>query len=163
MKNVQPKIKWLLLLVIILLIANAVSLYFLFNRPDQKSRYQEKRSAILNFLKNDVGFTDKQIIQFDSLSNLQKQISKPLFDKSADRKEQILTEAAEQHFSDEAIDTAATKITDEEKDFEIVMLKHLRDVRAICTTEQLVKFDQGFYKLIVKRNRNTANKEKTNH
>ena len=157
MRNPQSKSKWLLLLVAILIITNAISLYFLFYSQPSFSHSQERRSAILNFLKTDVGFTDSQLHQFDSLSNLHRENSKPLYDKSADRKIYILTQAASQNFSDPAIDSAAQAISSEQNKFESLMLQHLRNIRSLCTPDQLPKFDSGFYKLIVKRKRSAGN------
>lgn len=156
--HIQPKWKWLLLMVVILIITNAVSLYFLFTRDNQSSRYQERRSVILNFLKNDVGFSPGQMARFDSLSSMHKEASKPLFDSSANKKEIILLQAASNNFSDGAIDTAARAISNEQEKFEVLMLTHLRGIRSLCTPGQLPKFDKGFYKLIVKRTRNSDKK-----
>ena len=155
--STQSRPKWLLLLVAILIITNAASLYFLFYRQPSSSHTQERRSAILSFLKSDVGFTDVQLHQFDSLSNLHRESSKPLYDKSAGVKINILLKAASQSFSDSAINLAAQSISEEQDKFETLMLQHLRNIRALCTPEQLPRFDSGFYKLIVKRKRSAGN------
>lgn len=150
------KVKWLLLLLVMLIFTNAISLYFLLNRQCTSSKSQDRRSVILNFLKKDVGFSDIQLKQFDSLSNLHRTNTRPLYEKSAEKKVIILKRAASEQFSDLAIDSAAADISKEQNVFEVAMLQHLRTIRALCSREQLPKFDSGFYSLIIKRPHKSA-------
>lgn len=147
----NPQSKWLLILVIILLVTNAASLYFLFNREERPSKREQRHSAIVQFLKKDVGFSEDQMKSFENLSKQHREKSEPLFEESANRKEKILRDAAAENLSDSAMSKAASGIAVEQEHFEKIMLRHLKQVRSICTPEQLPKFDSGFYKLIVKR------------
>ena len=139
------------MLVLILLLTNAASLFFLFNREERPSRREQRHSAIIQFLKNDVGFSDAQMEDFEQLSKQHRDSTEPLFEESANKKEQILSLAATADLSDSAINKAASDIALEQEHFEQVMLRHLKKLRSICTADQLPKFDAGFYKLIVKR------------
>lgn len=147
----NPQSKWLVILVLILLVTNAASLYFLYNREERMSKREQRHSAIVQFLKKDVGFSDAQMQRFENLSKQHREKSEPLFEETANKKEQILKDAAAENLSDSAMAKAASGIALEQEHFEQIMLGHLKQVRSICTPEQLPKFDSGFYKLIVKR------------
>lgn len=155
----ESRSKWLVLIVFILIITNAVSLFFLLNNRKQDSRGEHRRSAIKNFLKNDVGFSEAQLTAFDSMSQSHRNSIRPLYDGLAKKRESILGEAAHQNFQDSSIRIAAKEISESQVTFEEGMLNHLREIRSICTPDQLPRFDSGFYKLITRRRSSTSQKK----
>ncbi|HPH83963.1 MAG TPA: hypothetical protein PLC48_00835 [Ferruginibacter sp.] len=151
--NEHPKSKTLLIIIGILLVANIVMLaFFLLDNPEHnKADRTDKKTYISNYLKKDVGFSDKQLVQYDTISNRQRAEMKLQFEEIRKKKEQIFRQMVPMNFSDSAIELAAAAITNEQKIFERKMLQHLREIRNLCDTDQIARFDSGFYKIIGKR------------
>lgn len=151
--NTQPKNKILIIIIGILLIANIVTLsLLLMGKKDQaKPARADKKAQIVAFLKDDVGFTQAQLNQYDTLSKEHRSNMKSLFDDMGAGREGIFKQLSSQSFSDSAVDNAAKAIAEQQNAFEIIMLRHLKDIRNICTPEQRPIFDSGFYKIIAKR------------
>lgn len=152
------KNKILLITVIVLLLINIAMLVFFLNKGSEKRRPHGGREAMMiEFLKNEVGFTPQQLTQYDTLSKQHREIMKESFEKMRKRKEQQLKELGAGAFSDSAIEQVATLSANLQKDLELNMLKHFTTIRKLCTPEQQSKFDSLFYKVW---NRRGDNKKK---
>ncbi|MEP7164971.1 MAG: periplasmic heavy metal sensor [Ferruginibacter sp.] len=151
--NTQPKNKVLIIIIGILLIANIVTLsLFLLNKQEHsRPGRPDKKAQVTAFLKKEVGFTEDQLVRYDTISNEHRSKLKTVFDDMAEGREQIFQKLSADSFNDSAIDVAANAIADQQKGFEIIMLSHLKDIRNICTPAQRAVFDTGFYKIIAKR------------
>ncbi len=131
----------------ILLIANIVLLsVFLSDKPDGKKG--EHKNQMTDFLQKEIRFNDEQMAEFEFIKSDHRSQVKELFDKMRSNKEQAFKELGTKSFSDSAIINAATYSAMQQKDLEIQMLKHLKDIRNICTPQQRAKFDTGFYKVM---------------
>ena len=149
--NEQPKSKVLIIIIGILLIANIVMLAFFMLNNKHKNVTKERRAYVIEYLEKEVGFTSEQMARYDSLSKHHREQVKLAFkDLSAERKN-ILKNLAGASFSDSAINSAANGIYERQKLFEFNMLRHLKDIRAICTDAQRLRFDTGFYKIFGRR------------
>jgi len=149
--NAQPRNKVLIIIIGILLIANIATLsFFLLNKKDRPAR-SDRKAQITAFLKNDVGFTNTQLNLYDTLSKEHRASLKGMLDEISFGRENILKELASREFSDSGMDIAVKKIEDYQNDFEMKMLRHLKDIRNICTPAQKPVFDAGFYKIIARR------------
>jgi hypothetical protein len=151
--NEHPKSKTLLIIIGILLVANIVMLaFFLMDKPEHnKTERTDKKTYIANYLKKDIGFSDKQLVEYDTISNRQRAEMKLLYDQIRKKKEQIFRQLVPMNFSDSAIEMATVEITNEQRIFERKMLQHLREIRNLCDPAQIARFDTGFYKIIGKR------------
>jgi len=151
--NEHPKSKTLLIIIGILLVANIVMLaFFLLDKPEHsKTDRTDKKAYIANYLKKDIGFSDKQLLLYDTISNQQRAEMKLLYDQIRKKKEHIFKQMVPMNFSDSAIELAASEITNEQRIFERKMLQHLREIRNLCDPTQIARFDSGFYKIIGKR------------
>jgi Spy/CpxP family protein refolding chaperone len=160
--DTQPKNKVLIILIGILLIANIVTLtLFLMNKNEPgRSGRADRKAQIINFLKKDVGFTESQLNRYDTLSKEHRAATKEIFDDIAADRENVFKQLASQQFSDSAIDIAVNAIAGQQKTFELKMLRHLKDIRNICTPAQQAVFDTGFYKIIAKRGEGRKDKER---
>ena len=67
------------------------------------------------------------------------------------QRERVFKDLALNDFKDSAIEVAAVNISSQQKEFELLMLRHMNNIRSICTAEQRPVFDSGFYKIISKR------------
>ena len=159
--STQQKNKILIIIIGILLIANIVTLsFFLLKKNDHgRSGRPDKKAQIAAFLKKEVGFTGTQLNDYDTLSATHRPKMKSVFDNMATGREAIFQKLASQSFSASAIDIAANAIADQQKEFEVIMLHHLKDIRNICTPAQQAVFDTGFYKIISKKGEGRKNKK----
>ncbi len=147
----EPKSKMLIILIAILFIANMITLYILFaNKPEMKER-PDKRAAAMAFLKDSVGFNEKQLVEYDSLSSRHRRSVKSIFDEMGQRRENTFKDLAKADFSDSAIAGKAALLSEQQKDIEVTILHHIKDIRNLCNPEQLAAFDAGYYKNIVRR------------
>ncbi len=149
----SPKNKTLLIIIGVLLVANIGTLcFFLLNRHHHKKEgFESKKNNIAMYLKNDIGFSELQIKQFDSLSTDHHKQVEVSFDEMRKEKEVRLKQLALQSFSDSGINAAVNNSVEKQKAIETEMLYHLKAIRELCTEEQRIKFDTGFYKVIIKK------------
>ena len=151
--NKQPQNKVLILIIGILLVANIATLSFFMMKKCDKPRTtkSDKKVMISNFLQQEVGFTKEQLNRYDTMSKQHRLEMRQSFDGMATQREQVFTKLAGNDFNDSAIQLAAVDISNQQKDFELLMLRHLDEIRGICTPQQKPIFDAGFYKIISKR------------
>jgi len=150
-----PKSKLLLIIIGILLLSNIVLLSFLMlNKPAQKRgmRGGDRYAVISSFLKTDIGFSKEQLQQYDTLHAHHRTIIKAMFDSVRSNKEIYLKDLSSSHFSDSAITATATLSVNNQKDIEVLIFRHFRDIMSICTPEQQPKFDSLFYKVLNRKN-----------
>jgi hypothetical protein len=147
----EPKSKMLIIIIAILFVANMITLYILFaNKPVMKER-QDRRAGTIAFLKDSVGFNENQLVEYDSLNNRHRRAVKNIFDEMGQQRENTFKDLATANFNDSAIAAKAALLSEQQKDIEVTMLHHIKDIRNLCTPSQLAVFDAGFYKNIVRR------------
>lgn len=151
--NKQPQNKILILIIGILLAANIATLsFFLMNTGEKpvEAKY-DRKAMVSNFLQKEVGFTKEQMSRYDTMSKLHRQEMRKSFEGMSAQRERVFKELATRDFHDSAIHVAAAEISSQQKEFELLMLRHMNNIRGICTAEQRPVFDSGFYKIISKR------------
>ena len=152
MINNQNKSKVFLLIIAILVIANIAMLSFFLQKKETKPRVDkpDRKTVISNFLKNEIGFNQSQLIQYDTLSNRQRDKMKSLFEDMRNNKNSQLKQLAPGNFSDSIINVVADQAVVSQKMMNIQMSNHIKSVRELCTPEQLPKFDSLFIKAFSK-------------
>lgn len=146
--NTQPKSKILIILIAILLITN-ISLLVIFLNQKPEKRF-DRKSMMGAYLKNEIGFSPEQMVDFDSIRAQHRRQVKSLFDGVRGTKIATFKALGNNAFSDSAIQNAAAESAKQQEDLERTMLKHLKDIRNICTPSQQLVFDTGFYKIMQK-------------
>ncbi|MBS1742710.1 MAG: periplasmic heavy metal sensor [Bacteroidetes bacterium] len=156
--NEKPKSKILVSIIGILLVANIVMLSFLIwkNDADRKQRINERDNnsrskAVKEYLRKEIGFSETQLADYDSLSKKHRQELKTVFNSLAAERKKTFKILADASFSDSAIEQAAAVIHASQPDLEKGMLTHLKDIRNLCTPEQKTRFDSSFYKIFGRR------------
>lgn len=151
--NNQPRNKILILIIGILLLANIATLsFFLVNRCDKPKQVKyERREMVMRFLQKEVGFSKEQMGRYEEMSKLHREEMRKSFDGMSAQRERVFKGLALADFTDSAIQVAAGDISSQQKEFELLMLRHMNNIRSICTPEQRATFDSGFYKIISKR------------
>lgn len=144
------KNKVLIAAVAILLVTNiAVLVYFLScNKPPQRSDPRKDREqAMVDFLKKDIGFSDQQMSLYDTLSKEHKTKVRADFDSMRKSKQVLFKELGPGGFGDSVMNSVARRSADLQEQMEIQMLQHFKKIRALCTADQVPKFDSLFYKI----------------
>ena len=149
----EPKNKILLIIIAVLLITNIVLVTFLLiNKPSSKKGMRGDRSTMIAaFLQNEIGFDQQQLKQYDSLNVPNRTKIKAMFDTLKSEKENQFKQLTIDNFSDTAILKTANNISAKQKEIEIVLYKHYKEIRNICDPKQLPKFDSLFYKILNKK------------
>lgn len=156
--NEQPKNKILIIIIGLLLVANVVMLgFFLWNNHAEKKeraleRDKSSRSKfVADYLKNEVGFNNEQLVRYDSISKKHREQLKAAFGELAAERKKTFASLAAASFTDSAMNNAANEIHERQRVLELSMLKHLKEIRNLCTAEQVARFDTGFYKIFGRR------------
>ena len=153
--------KTLLVLIAILLLANIGGLiFFLLNKPcrEKENASNDRKNAMRGYLSNDIGFSETQMVSYDTLTAQHRRDMQPLFDSLKKEKEKRLKYISQYSFADTAITTAVGKTAARQQLVELKMLMHLKDVRNICSDKQKVKFDTSIYKVFAKKGNNDPKK-----
>lgn len=147
--STSSKSRILVAAVIFLLLTNiAMLVFFLWGKGPGKKDFHGGREAMMKeFLQKDIGFTQQQLQQYDTLSRQHRENAKAAFDEMRNNREQELRELGRNGFSDSAIGLAAGKSSTMQKEMVEKMLLHFKDIRKLCTPEQQPKFDSLFYKI----------------
>lgn len=150
MINTQNKSKVFLLIIAILLITNIAMIVFFVMKKNtgRHGRFQERKEMIAQFLKKDIGFNVAQLQQFDSLSTKHRDAVKKMFEDLRSTKDKQFAQLATANFTDSVIEDVALQSAASQKMTEVKMFNHLRNIRLLCTPEQLPKFDSLFVKIL---------------
>ena len=145
--------KLLLLIISVLLIANIGLLYFfVFNKAQKPHGHtgDEMRKIAIEKVKNEVGLSDEQASQYDSLRTNQFKKMKPLFEDLTKSKEEFFSLIYQQGVSDSVITAYASKIGEKQMSLDLSTFRYFQSLKGLCTEEQKPKMD-SFIKQIVKR------------
>lgn len=161
MINTQNKSKVLVAIIIMLVIANVVLVSFLLLKKDpvKKDKYEERKAMIATFLENEIGFSTAQLQQYDTLSSNHRDNIKKVFDSLRSSKDKQFNQLAAGNFSDSVMNMVADQSAVSQKMMELQMFNHLKNIRQLCTAEQLPKFDSLFAKVLKKRGGDGRKKE----
>jgi Tfp pilus assembly protein PilO len=154
MINKTNRSKTLVLIIAILLLANiGVLAYFFANKPTPRKNNPSPqwKNALANYLKADIGFDTVQLKQYESLKVTHRKSLDTLFEQLKTEKENRLNFLAENKYSDSSIIQAVNSTSEKQKMLDLQMLRHLRDVRSLCTEEQKGRFDTSIYKIMARR------------
>src|ERR1700750_2310497 len=136
--------KVLLFLVGILLITNIILLVFFVGKKDdskpQRGPGRDRSSMVRDFLKDSVGFNDQQLTQYDTLRQHNRENMKPLFEDLGNAKINYYRYVSQPN-ADSASQGAAIQIGEKQKALDVAFFNHFRQVRSLCTADQLPKYD----------------------
>ena len=150
----QNRSKILITIIGILLVANiALVSFFLLKKDERKhEKRMDRKTVIGNFLKNEIGFNDAQMQQYDSMSDWHSKYMKTMFEANRNSKDKQFKELTAADFSDSIMNAIADQSAATQKSLELQMFSHLKNIRALCTPAQQPKFDSLFVKILNKRN-----------
>jgi periplasmic protein CpxP/Spy len=135
----MAKNKILLFIIAILLVTNIAMLFFFMRM--KPSENQSKKLGFTEKLKDQVGFTQQQMAVFEP--------KKKIFWTHVRERSAALKKTKEQFYQfmydptvpDSVIQAKADVIGEQQRDLDLYVIKHFKDIRTLCTPEQLPKFD----------------------
>jgi protein CpxP len=157
MRTERASNKVFIIIIALLLIANIATIYMLLSG---RKPADEHKNAMRNYLQKEIGFSQKQMQDFDTIKSLHRREVKPLFEMMRENKKNNLQKLGAAGFSDSALAATAAAAGAEQQAMEMKMLRHIRDIRNLCTPAQRTVFDTGFYKVMSKPAPNAKKKEK---
>ena len=146
--NKEPKNKILLIIISVLLLSNIVLVIFLLKPFSKNGPRGNRTEMIATFLQKEIGFNQQQLKQYDSLSEPNRTKVKAMFEALRNDKENKFKQLASEKFSDSVIINISTAIATQQEEIEIILYKHYRDIRNLCSTTQQPVFDSLFYKVL---------------
>jgi hypothetical protein len=137
----------LLSIIGILLITNIAVVVFFLNH---KCHEEPRGPGFTERLKKEVGFTPEQMKVFEPKKRAFWDKMHRGFDNLKNTKEKFYYQMYDPSIPDSVIESRAEVIGKEQKELDLQVLRHFKDIRTICTPEQLPKFD-SLLPLIIKR------------
>jgi protein CpxP len=138
------KTKVLIFIIIVLFLANLAMLgYFLSAEKPEKSRGGGDRGPnVMNtVLQEKVGFTEEQMKRVSELRKQHWDNMRQLFDESRKAKIDFYKNLSQTEVSDTLLKTAAFRIGKTQEAIDLQTFRNFRDVRSLCTPEQLPRYD----------------------
>lgn len=146
--NTLSRNKILLSIIAILLITNIGMLIF-FLRCNRHP-VEEKRKGFTERLKTEVGFTPQQMEIFEPKKKAFWDKMRARFDEIKKTKEDFYYQMYDPAIPDSVIVQKADVIGDQQKELDLQVIRHFKDVRKLCTPEQLPRYD-SLLPAIIKR------------
>lgn len=148
----MTKNRILVLLVGVLLLTNAALLYFFLTKDcGPKEMRRSREAAVKEMLQQQVGFSPAQLQQYETLSSTHREAMRPFLDSMHTAREAQLKQLAAAGFTDSAMSVAATASATRQQRMELLMLGHIKKIRALCTPAQQPVFDTMYHKLVGRR------------
>lgn len=136
--NQLSRNKILLSIISILLITNVVMLVLFLRiekpEPPKKLGFTEK-------LKNEVGFTEQQMSVYVTRRDKFWASVRQQFDSIKDTKIQFYHLMYDPSVADSVLGSRADSIGIQQRNLDLFVVKHFKDIRKLCTHEQLPKYD----------------------
>lgn len=153
MMEKQNNNKVLISIIAILLVSNIAILTFFLMKKDggRMEKRPDRKAMIADFLKKEIGFSEAQLQQYDTLSDRHRESVKKMFESLRSSKDKQFKQLTAGDFSDSIINNVADQSAASQKTMELQMFNHLKNIRTLCTPEQLPKFDSLFVKILNRR------------
>lgn len=148
--DIFSKNKFLAWVIIILIVLNAATLGTLwFQRsrvPGPVHEYPGKlpddRKGPGNFLEKELGLSEEQAKQFDSLREQHRTEADKLLKEMQDSREELFTQIKSDSPDMSKVEELENKIGQKTTELEKATFEHFKQLRAICNDEQKKKFDE---------------------
>jgi protein CpxP len=132
-----------LLLYILLIFLIIVNGFFLFNyigKPHMKGPRGPQGPS--NFIAKQLNFNDTQLDKFGELINSHKKRMRTISDDLKELKEGLFDNISNMSISESKIDSIATLIGNNEKEKDLEVFNHFRNIQSICNEKQKKYFDE---------------------
>lgn len=102
---------------------------------------QPKKLGFTEKLKNDVGFTEQQMSVYEPRRDRFWASVRRQFDSIKDTKIDFYHLMYDPAVPDSVLESRADGIGEQQRDLDLFVVKHFKEIRKICTHEQLPKYD----------------------
>jgi hypothetical protein len=137
--NQLSRNKVLLTIIAILLVANIVMVVlFLSMKPHVQ---EPKKLGFTEKLKNQVGFSAQQMAVFEPKKKVFWTSVRQRFDEIKKTKEDFYKYMYDPSVPDSVLQAKADVIGQQQKALDLYVIRHFKDIRTLCTPEQLPKYD----------------------
>ena len=143
------KNKSLVAIIIFLLVSNIAMLVFFLALGNSNTRDHSRKDMVSNFLKKDIGFNQKQLDDYEKIHKDHWEKMRPYFKGIRSAKDSFYNLLYISP-ADSSVNKAAAIIGEKQMALDVQMFEHFKNVRSLCTSEQLPKFD-SLFKGIVSR------------
>lgn len=143
MKQLIRNNKALIFLVVVLLLTNiALLFYFLvFKKPTGYQPGRQGNFSVVEHMKKEVGFDEMQSVQFKQMLEQNRDSMKLYSEKVRSAKTALYKLLQQPNTPDSVIVAAGKNLGNLQQAMEMQMFRHFQRVRALCTSEQVPKFD----------------------
>ncbi len=138
--NQPERNKTLLTIIAILLITNLVML-ILFFRMSHQLDSQPKKLGFTEKLKKQVGFSQQQMSVFEPRKKIFWDKMRARLDEIKKTKEDFYFQMYDPTVPDSVIEAKANVIGNQQKELDLQVIRHFKDIRKLCTPDQLPKYD----------------------
>jgi hypothetical protein len=138
--NTISRNRVLLTFIGILIITNIV-VAVLYIRLSKRVEEEHKKPGFTEKLKKEVGFTPEQIAVFEPKKKAFWGKMRSRFDEMKHTKDQFYTYIYDPSIPDSVIESKAEIIGRQQKELDQQVISYFKDVRSLCTPEQMPKFD----------------------
>ena len=147
------KTQVLIFIIAILLIVNiAMVVSFAMKEPDKRDRNNDrpgrKPNPIAFTLKEKVGFSEQQMNQIEVLKKQHREKMHVLFEDMRKAKIAFYANVSKHEIDEDSIQAHALNIGKKQQAIEQQAFANFREIRALCTPEQLVRYDSLMPKVI---------------
>ena len=146
------KYRALVSIIVFLLITNMAMLIFfmVLSKPITNRHRSHDQNGMYTTLQKDVGFSKAQLDQYQVLRNQQRDTIKPLFNDLRKAKETFYGLIYSSDVSDSLLNSDVDLIAQKQKELDLKMFNHFKNVRNLCTPDQLQKFDSTIKKVVTR-------------
>ena len=137
--NQMSRNKISLAIIAVLLITNIVMLVLFLSMCNKET--EPRRKWFTERLKTEVGFTPEQMTVYDVKKQAFINGIRERFDEIKKTKEDFYYQMYDSTVTDSVLQAKASVIGEQQKDLDMHVIRHFRDVRKMCTHSQLPKYD----------------------
>jgi periplasmic protein CpxP/Spy len=139
--------KWVLLLVVFLVLTNLALVFFAFTNSKKTDRPQE------NSFRKQIGLTEQQEKVFDERKAAFFKVMKPRWEEVNQLKDSLYQHLGDENVPDSLIDHYTSKWTEINKQNDMMLFKHFKELRKECTPGQYKVYDSAVNKMVTRRRR----------
>jgi len=137
----STKNKLFIFIIALLLISNiGLAVYFM-GMNKQHPKDSRGRGEITRVLKEEIGFNEEQIAQYEQKRMQHRETMRPLFDSMRKAKENFYDQLYLETIDDSLFEKASENIGEKQEMMDRQLFNHFRSVRSLCTAEQQPAFD----------------------
>jgi hypothetical protein len=149
----------LIFIIIFLLLTNIGVLgYFLWYKKSAKPPGTPK--GLSTALQNEVGFDEAQVAEYKKLKDKHWASIKPMFEDMRKAKDSLFRLVSKEVVNDSLVNGIANTIAEKQKEIDLKAFTHFKEIRALCKTEQLVKYDSLVQRMVRKMGRPQRSEDK---